>query len=286
MRIAASVVLLAAALATAPRAAHAAIACTVSVTGVADSYDPLSSSPTNNSGRVTLSCTRASGDPTSTTYRLRADPGLYATGNQRRMRHATNSSNYLNYGLYLDAARTQDWRTNNPGSFSGTLSFGTGTSASVSSTFYTQIPAGQTSAILGYYADTVIVSAYVPSSAASAMSTASLPVSATLPGSCSISSSPGAVSFSYVSFSPSVVNASTTFAVTCVAAVPYTLALDAAGGTLQGLTYTLGLSTASGTGTGLAQTVTIQGSMPAGQAGQCATATCANSRVHNVTISY
>lgn len=93
--------------------------------------------------------------------------------------------------------------------------------------------------------------------------------------------------FSYTSFQTAAALASTSFAVTCVNGVPYTMALDAASGSLLGLNYTLGLSRSGTiTGNGLAQSTTISGTMAAGQAGTCALASCSASQPRTLTISY
>lgn len=61
------------------------------------------------------------------------------------------------------------------------------------------------------------------------------------------------------------VNASTTFAVTCT---------------------TVALGATNANGSGVAQTYTINGAIPAGQAGTCTGATCSGSQTRTLTITY
>ena len=80
--------------------------------------------------------------------------------------------------------------------------------------------------------------------------------------------------------------ASKPYTVRCSNTLPYTMALNATTGTLLGLNYTLAVSSASATGTGLPQNYTVNGSIAAGQAGTCATASCNATQAHVLTITY
>lgn len=112
-------------------------------------------------------------------------------------------------------------------------------------------------------------------------------VTVNLTSSCSLTSAPTDVAFTYTSFQggPSVATPSS-FMVKCTNLRPYTMALDAAAGTVIGLNYTIALSAAGGTGTGLDQTYAITGNMVGGQAGTCAGASCAGTDVRTLTITY
>ena len=112
-------------------------------------------------------------------------------------------------------------------------------------------------------------------------------VTVNLTSSCSLTAAPTDVAFTYTSFqgAPAVATPST-FKVKCTNLRPYTMALDAAGGTVIGLAYTLALPTAASTGTGIDQTFSITGNMVAGQSGNCAGVSCAGTDVRTLTITY
>jgi hypothetical protein len=80
------------------------------------------------------------------------------------------------------------------------------------------------------------------------------------------------------------------FSVTCSSGLPYTMALDATGGTLLaiGISYTLALSPPATTGTGGPQPYLITGTIAGGQAGICSSSSvaCSASQLHAVTITY
>lgn len=107
-----------------------------------------------------------------------------------------------------------------------------------------------------------------------------------LTSSCSISAVSD-VTFTYTSFQagPAVATPGN-FTVSCTNGVPYTMALDAAGGTVIGLNYTVALSSAGGTGSGAAQAYTITGGMVGNQGGTCGAATCVGTSVRTVTVNY
>jgi len=105
---------------------------------------------------------------------------------------------------------------------------------------------------------------------------------------CSITSAPTAVVFNYTSLGGAAASTGGAYSVTCTNGLAYTMALDAVAQTFPttGLTYTLSLNTASSNGTGAAQNFGMTGSMVAGQGGTCATQTCSETVVRNLTITY
>ena len=84
--------------------------CTISTASVAfPAYDPIvthASANDDGTGTVTITCTRG----TATTIGLGL--GGNASGSQRRLKDAT--TDYINYALYLDAARTTVWGSASP----------------------------------------------------------------------------------------------------------------------------------------------------------------------------
>lgn len=265
---------------------HATISCSVSGMGFTSVYDPISTAPNDNVSSVTINCSRASSDPTSTTYSLAATNGLYPNGQNNRARYLA-SSNYIKYDIYKDAAYSIRWGTTGSSPFTGTLSFGSGTSASLTLPYYNRVGAQQ-SAVVGDYTDVMTTTlTYSVTSGVNAIATpATMPVIITTNPQCQFSTPPGTMTFSYTSFQTMAAAGSTQFATRCTSGLPYTMSLGATSGTLLGLAYSLSLSAASGTGTGAAQTYSVNGSIAANQVGACATSACSASSPQTITISY
>lgn len=85
------------------------------------------------------------------TYTIGLSDGANANGQQRRMARVPASGNFLNYNLFQDAARTQEWRDTGQ-----TRRDAVGTGAPQSFTVYGQLVGGQ-SVPAGPYVDTVTV---------------------------------------------------------------------------------------------------------------------------------
>lgn len=263
-------------------AALAVISCSISSPGVAVSYNPLASTDNDTTSTVTISCTRAASDPTSTTWQLAVDTGL----NPQATRSAatlSGGSTFIKYDLYRLGPGSGEWDTTKL--FSGTLTFGTSLSASVTLTYYNRIFAKQ-NVPNGVYLDTHVMTLYLGGSSVPA-ATASFPVTINVGSQCAISSAPGTVQFNYTSFQAAAAVASTSFAVTCTSGISYTMSLDATTGTVLGLNYSLSISpTGVRSGTGVAQSATINGTIAGGQAGTCAQAQCSASQARVLTITY
>ncbi len=259
--------------------AQAFISCNVSSPGFTSVYDPTIATANDTVSSATISCTRTDliNDANSVAYSLPGHNGLNATGQ-------TNQAilvSLIKYDLYKDAAASLDWQPNR--TFSGTISFGTGTSATLTIPYYARIPAGQTTVPAGIYADTVTMTLTYGTVTAPA---ATFSVQINTNAVCQISTLPGNVVFTYTSFQTAAALASTTFATRCTTGVTYTMSLDASSGTLLGLDYSLSLSATAGIGNGLPQTYSINGTVAANQAGSCATATCSLTAVRTLTITY
>ncbi|NJC48240.1 UNVERIFIED_ORG: spore coat protein U-like protein [Xanthomonas campestris] len=95
---------------------------------------------------ISLSCTNR------TAWNIGLGDGINATGNVRRMRHAS-SANYIAYELYRDAGRGNRWGT----SIGVDTLSGTGNGVAQTVTVYGRAPAPQ-QPIAGAYNDTVTVS--------------------------------------------------------------------------------------------------------------------------------
>lgn len=261
--------------------AQAAISCSVTPSGFTSVYDPAAALPTDNVSSVTINCLRAVGDPGTTTYSLAANNGVNRTGQTNRARSAAGG--LIRYDVYKDAARAVLWGPSSRGAdMTGTISFGTGTSASITLPYYSRIGAGQVAAA-GSYTDTVTVTLIY---SGTRIATNTFPVLILVSPSCQFSTPPGILAFTYTSFQVAAANASTPFAALCTSGLPYTMSLDTTSGTLLGIAYTLALSASASTGTGAAQAFSVNGSIAGGQAGTCATGTCSASNVHTLTITY
>jgi spore coat protein U-like protein len=258
-------------------AAQAAINCTISSPGFIAAYSGTASS---NQTSFTVTCTRLGADPSTQTYSAVPNNGLHNQGVNNR---AKSNTNFIRYDEFQNSGCTTTWKSNAP--ISGTVNFGTNLTATDTKSYWGCIASGLTPTA-GTYTDTVIMTLTYGSSTA----TNSHPVTIITPAVCNITSAPGNVAFSYTAFQGVTAAANTSFGVTCSTSLPYTMSLDANGGVVSGLNYSLNINTlvppVNSTGTGSAQTHTINGSMPAGQAGTCATGTCAGTQAHTLTITY
>lgn len=262
--------------------------CTFGSPGFVTSYDSGAASVIQS--QVTVTCQRnLAGDPTSITYSIAADNGLYPGGGSNR---ANLAGNLVSYDVYRDSGCGAQWRnplnTRLPDPAPGTMTLTGFIPTTAVINYWGCVPAGQAGASSGIHTDTVGMTLrwrWAPGGGNADSATASFGVEIHVDATCSISTPPGDITFSYTSFGAAA-NAGTTFGATCTNLLPYTLALDTTGGTLLGLNYALALSAAGGTGNGLEQTYSISGTMAAGQIGTCAAATCSASQPHTLIITY
>lgn len=276
--------------------AHAAYSCTVTASSSGLVYE--TPSPRDVTGSATLTCTRSSGDANSLSYRLKANEGNNAQAGQPIRRVRLNStSNYLEYALRRGGTcnNNTDWRAPATGTSNvatGTLNFGSALTASTTLTYCIRVrvnaggnPASPTA---GVYSDTFNIFAQYPNSDAGAISPSD-PVLMTVGvnNQCVFNTYPGDLVFNYAAFSASAQTASTSFMLRCSSGLPWSISVTPNPAVLQGLRYTITPSPASGAGNGnTGQAVTLNGSMPAGQAGTCNGPTCAATQPHTVLITY
>lgn len=265
--------------ALAPSAASAAYNCSVSSPGFSAAYDPASPATNVTQTQLTITCTRSLSDASTMSWSVRANNGLYP-GRGGRNRAAFGRSR-VSYDLFQDAACGMPW--GGASALSGTLDFGGSLSATLTVGYWGCIPARQRRLRAGTYTDLVtMMLTYGPFSS---LATGTLGVNIATPARCRLSRPPRNLVFNYVAFGPAV-NASTSYSVTCTSYLPYSMALDAAGGTVLGLNYTIALATTSATGTGVQQTFAINGSIAAGQGGTCGAGTCTASQARTLTLTY
>jgi spore coat protein U-like protein len=268
--------------------ARGAITCTASVTSVSVNYDPTSPAQSVTTGAYAISCTRQMGDPSTFNWLLEVNDGLHAGGGGNNVQSAGGQQ--YTYETYRGAPYTGGNRWGNSNAaITGTLNFGGTTSANVSGPFDIVMDALQAVQPAGIYSDTLTATLRedVKGKPGPALSTPSFAVTVTTTGTCQLVTPPGNVNFTYTSFQGTAAAASTTYGVRCTTALPYTMTLDATSGTLLGLSYSLAIApSTSSTGTGLTQNYTINGTMPAGQAGTCATGVCNGSEIRTLTVSW
>ena len=280
--------------------AAAAISCTISMTNVAfGSIDVLPGSAVDTTATATITC---SGATANTTYRFCTDirSGGDASGNQRRM---ASGANRLNFDLYKDAARTQQWGnyTNNflgGGSQNDFTSNGSG-NISASITLYARVPGSQQTAIPGSYSESMSGAASNDLQYGALASAGSCPiggstrnysftVTATVVTTCNVSATTH--DFGSRGVLSSNVDATSTLTTTCTSTTPYNIGLNAGtgsgatvttrkmtsggGATINYSLYTnsarttvwgntVGTNTVPGTGSGVGQNSTVFGRVPA-----------------------
>lgn len=122
--------------------------CSITTTAVAfGAYDPVvanASTDLTAAGSVNVACTK--GTPAT----IDLGNGGNFSGGSRRM---GSGSDFLNYALYKDAARTQVWGTGLAGG--STLAYNAATKASTVVPVYGTVPQNQ-DVTVGAYSDTVV----------------------------------------------------------------------------------------------------------------------------------
>jgi spore coat protein U-like protein len=265
------------AFAVAAHGVEASITCTVSSPGFSAAYSPTGPATNITQTQFTVTCNRTLvTDPSSVTYTVAADNGLNPQGIHNR---AKSGSSLINYDDFRDGACSLQWRSG-ANAITDSMPLPAVGFFSKSTTFWGCIPASQTGLPAGTYTDTVTMTL-----TGAGTNTNTFPVSIATPATCTISAAPGDIVFNYVAYGPAL-TPSSTFGATCTNSLPYTMALDITSGTLLNLSYTLALSAASSTGTGAQQNFSINGAMPAGQAGTCASGSCTSTQAVTLTITY
>ncbi|WP_374522133.1 spore coat protein U domain-containing protein [Hydrogenophaga sp.] len=133
-----------------------------------------------------------------------------------------------------------------------------------------------------------------PAQTASVSATFSVQV--TLYSSCIFNTGAGNVTVDYTAFQSTAASVSTTMQVQCTSGLPYQVSFSStdanqrtASGNLNGLSYTISTPappTGGHKGTGASVGHTIDVSIPAGQSGSCASASCQASQAHTIYVVY
>ena len=245
-----------------------------------------------------MSCTRALTDPNTYNYAITLDNGVSGTS-RRLYRHGGSNINAsrLNHSISRISFGGTNWSTST-NAVTGTLNFGSGTSTTANRTYFLRVASGQTGKTVGIYDDVLAFSLRQGSATGAVIATSTITPTVSIQSACFVGTlgagnfaapgtvAPSTLTLNYTSFSSVVVSSSMAFTMDCTQGTPYTLSLSPASGTLLGLPYNLSLSSSSGTGSGFAQSVTVTGTIPAGQSGNCALASCSATQATTVTITY
>jgi spore coat protein U-like protein len=254
----------------------AAITCT-SITSPGVTINYVNGSTASMQGTFTVSCTRVAGDAAaSVTYSVVNDRGVNPL--------AFNGSASLQYYLgSLSCAASNKWKgASGIGStISDTMSLPSTGTFTKQTSFFLCVSA-QTATTAGLYSDTAMLTL---SYTGGVSITGTSQVRIYAPATCNFTTPPGNISVSYTALGPQV-SGSTNFNVQCTIGMPYTLATDVPEGVLNNLRYILSLSSLGTNGTGAPQLHTVTATIPAGQAGTCAVASCTAQQTHTLTISY
>lgn len=270
--------------------ARAALSCTIMAAPptIAGAYDPAGH--LDLQGSFTINCTRAKQDKNWTVW-----VGLNQTTAQA-LAKAPPYADTLAYGIYTDAARSIRWMDGVSGGSTAVLPFsGSVTAASVSVPFYMRAPAGQQDKAAGTYQDTLTATLRLTDSVGQQLGTTTVTTEAEVAKNCSVGAAPIAYSVSYQAFrSTALVDSSQSVSVTCSKGTQVSLSLDQTTGVISpiGLTYALTFPGWSPSTTGTSSTGTLPQSfglvltLPAGQAGTCASGTCNGTATRQITITY
>jgi len=108
--------------------------CTIGAFAIAfGAYDPFSATPLDQTGTVSINCTKG------TSGVISLNLGANASGSTRRMQDTGATGNYLTYEIYNNSTRTTVWNTTN------TVTLGPSASkdTALTATAYGRVTAGQ-----------------------------------------------------------------------------------------------------------------------------------------------
>ncbi len=108
-------------------------------------YDPTATTPAEATTSITVLCTAG------TAYTVGLGQGQHGSSVTTRQMLGATTASLLNYALYRDAGRTQNW-----GTAAGTVEAGTAGALPALFTVYGRVPAGQNVGT-DIYSDTVLV---------------------------------------------------------------------------------------------------------------------------------
>lgn len=273
--------MLALSLVLAPGRAEAAVACTVTSTGITFSpYNTQTKAAVDGTGTISVTCT---GDGSNALSLNITGGNVSGCPTNRQMRRSTAS---LNYHIYRDAARTQLW-CDGSSRLDFDVNFATPGSQTLTFPMYGRVNSGQNPAYgTTAFSDSLTVAVKRGGSTIASMN--AMPVSSMVAAICSVSA--GTLGFG--SYSGTAVDSTASISVNCSSGASYQVSLSGgsnqsgsarrmAGPASSFLSYQLfrdALRTtpwgdgsadlggrAGGTGSGAAQSLTVYGRIPAGQ---------------------
>ncbi len=278
---------------------QAAVFCSVTSPGFSTAYVTANTTTNVTATSFSVTCTKdAAGRRATSTvsYQVTAGNGLNATGTQNR---ANKLTSFINYSVSTVPTCATAWKgTTVLPTVAASFVMAMNTTVTNTYTFYGCIlPLQVATAPVGNYTDTVtmtIARAGGGGGGRVTYTSGSFPVTIVAPATCTLTTPPTNLAFSYTAFRPTAALTSATYGVTCSTLLPYTMSLDTTIGVVTGLNYTLALNTVAAggasplasVGTGVAQSFFVNGSMAAGQAGTCTTAICTGAQVRTLTITY
>lgn len=263
--------------------------CSANVTNASGIY---TGAQLNINGNISITCNYVTGSRNQTIY-VGIDNGEGGTVRNLTRQNAVNTLAYL---VLRPTAYTANWTTgngvalgtttNNRG-LNLTFNYPAGTNTlTVAAAPRFRVAAGTVPAP-GVYDDSAIgVFVRQTNQGGTLLANPTMVTTVSVLSQCFFSSAPSALTMNYTSFAAAASTGSSNFMVTCTQTTPYSLALDAASGTLLGLNYTLALSQTNAIGTAFPQNFTVNGTIAAGQVGTCATANCTATQMRTLTISY
>ena len=261
--------------------ARAAITCT-SITTPAVSLNYVNNTTMSVQTFFAVTCNRSStADPLSVSYSVKADNGTNPTGiNNRATYTATGAT--VRYDFFTSASCAVQWKGGT--TISDTITWSAGSTGSITkqTSFWLCVVTAQTATSSGLYTDSVALN-LTYSNNLSLAGTGSVSIFA--PALCTVTTPPRNISLNYGAFGVQAAG-TTILGVTCTTGMPYVVSTDVPEAVLNGLRYVFSPSNFSSNGTGALQNHTITATIPAGQAGACATGACSATRTHTLTITY
>lgn len=240
-------------------------------------------------GSLTFSCTRPAGNP-----RFPSTFWIGASG-VNGSRNLASGTNPLGYSLFTDyAGCTTPWSGATGATVANALTAnGDTTLTNVTATFCFRINGGQTTAKPLTFTGTETLQVRSLTNTGFLWGSGTLTLQGTVNSLCKFTTAAGTLTMNYTSFQAAASTSTNAFDVSCTNSTPYSLALDATGGTVLGLNYSVGLN-AVGTqtlgsllGTGGAQSYSFMGSIAAGQSGTCAVGSgCTANDPRTITVTY
>jgi spore coat protein U-like protein len=273
--------------------AWSALACTIIASPSQLKYVYQSTANLNVTGTLSVTCTRAAGDPGK--HNIWIGMSQPVAGGTATLDTGGSTLTYtVAHGGYASGIWTNTGAvaptSTNTGAITEQIDFGRGgrtITLTRTYTFYFRVAQSQSKPV-GVYVATLPITLRLNNATGTILSTTPLDIVLSIPNSCRFSTPPTPIEVNYPAFSTSAVPGQSNFALTCTQGTIYTIALDAARSVIPNveLSYGLTLSAASSTGTAVSQGYQVDVSIDAGQAGKCNGSVCTGTDTRTITITY